>query len=608
MPTSIRTPGAGKAYAKAAGRMLCHAAAVASVALVSSCTGTVGTSSSSSSKGNNAVGSSTSPGGGSGSGGGTAATSGSGGGSSTGATGTASSGPPTDSPPLASLHLLTNAQFVNSVQDLLGAGAPLAPVQPDYEVDGFAQVGGSALVVSPSGVGLYETATGTATAWAFADATHAGAVLSCVPQAITDACTATALTAFGRRAWRRPLTTDETSRFVTLATTIATQPGGTVLMGLQHAVWAMLQSPSFLYRVELGVASVPDGGRLKYTSFEMASRLASTLWNSVPDDMLLDAATADQITTPAQITTQAQRMLSDARAHRGLVAFVDDLYAMTGDHSPLTNLQEATKDSTMFPKWSTTIQSEMQQELEQRVDDIVLTEPGDFLSLYDSATTFVNDDLATYYGLPTSGTAGFHKVQLPAGGPRLGLLGSGAILAENALPQRTSPTLRGLFVDQAILCKTIPPPPPGVPPLPAMAGPNTTLRQQLTAHRAAAQCAACHTNMDPIGFGMENFDTSGIYRTTDNGQPIDASGTIDGASFDSLAQLGTALRNDPLSGPCFVSKVYTNSQGRAATDWDNVPLSALSKQFATSGHRADQLLLNLVISDAFRFVQPSQQL
>jgi hypothetical protein len=523
------------------------AGGAATLSLAAACTGSIGGSPSGSSSGGGSLGASSAPV--SGTSASASATSGlpasSGAGSPPASSGAAA---PTDPAPTASLHLLTSAQFANSVQDLLGAGVPLAPVQPDDVVNDFAQVGASSLVVSPSGVALYETATGTATAWAFADATHAAAVLSCVPQTMTDTtCLGTGLAAFGGRAFRRPLTTDETTRYVTLATTIAGQAGSSVLMGLQHAVWAILQSPSFLYRVELGVPSAADGGRLKYTSYEMSSRLASALWNSVPDATLLAAAAASQLDTPAGVTAQAERMLADPRASRSVTAFVDDLYGMS-------NLAEATKDPTLFPAWTPAIQSEMKQEIEQRVVDMVLGEPGDFLSLYDNTTTFVNGDLATYYGLAPPATAGFSKVQLPAGGPRVGLLGAGAILAAYALPQRTSPTTRGKFVDDAILCKTIPPPPPGVPPLPTTLSPNTTLRQQLTAHRAAPQCASCHSLMDPIGFGMENFNSAGLYRTTDNGQPIDATGTLDGTAFKDLATLGTALRHDANAGPCFVTK------------------------------------------------------
>jgi hypothetical protein len=471
-------------------------------------------------------------------------------------------------------------------------------VEPDNIVEGFANVGASSVAMSPAGVGQYEAATGAATEYAFADATRAAAVLSCVPKSTMDtACATQALSAFGRRAFRRPLTDAETTRFLTLATTIGNKTGSNVLSGMRHAVWAILQSPSFLYRVELGTASATDGGRLKYTSFEMASRLASTLWNTVPDDTLLDAAAQDTLLNPEGITAQAQRMIDSPKSRQALIAFTDDLY---GTH----HLNESTKDPSLFPAWTPTLRAAMQQELEQRVTDVVLDQRGDFLSLYDSKTGFVNDELARFYGLPAVATAGFQRVDFPADSPRVGLLGAGAILGAYALPQRTSPTQRGKFIAETLLCETIPPPPPGVPPLPPMAGPDTTLRQRLSAHRAAAQCASCHGIMDPLGFGLENFDSVGMYRTTDNGQPIDATGSVEGASFNGLAEMSTVLRNQLVAGPCVVSKIYINALGRAAIDVDGPALNALAKQFASSKNRVDQLLVNLVSSEAFRFVEP----
>jgi hypothetical protein len=471
-------------------------------------------------------------------------------------------------------------------------------VEPDNIVDGFANVGASVVAMSPAGVGQYEAATGAATEYAFADATRAATVLSCVPKSTMDtACATQALSAFGRRAFRRALTDAETTRYVTLATTIANKPGSNVLSGMRHAVWAILQSPSFLYRVELGTPSAADGGRLKYTSFEMASRLASTLWDTVPDDALLDAAAQDALLTPEGIGAQAQRMIGSPKSRAALTVFIDDLYGVR-------HLNESTKDPSLFPGWTPTLRAAMQQELEQRVTDMVLEQRGDFLSLYDGKTTFVNDELARFYGLPPVGAGGFHRVDFPADSPRVGLLGAGAILGAYAQPQRTSPTERGKFIAETLLCETVPPPPPGVPPLPPMADANSTLRQRLSAHRASAQCAACHGIMDPLGFGLENFDSVGTYRTSDNGQPIDASGSVDGTSFNGLAEMSTVLRNQPVAGPCVVSKIYVNALGRVAIDVDGPALNALAKQFASSKNRVDQLLLNLVSSEAFRFVEP----
>jgi hypothetical protein len=476
---------------------------------------------------------------------------------------------------------------------------PLGPVEADTLVGGFATVGASSVSTSPAGIGQYETAIGNATAFAFADAAHATAVLSCMPTGTTDTtCLTQAINAFGRRAFRRPLTSVETMRFLNLVTTIGNQTGSSVLVGLRHAVWAILQSPSFLYRVELGTPSAADGMRLKYTSFEVASRLAATLWASVPDDMLLDAAAQDALANPAGITAQAQRMIADARVHRSLSAFVDQLF-------DAFRLSQSDKDPMMFPTFTPALRAAMLTELELRIDDMVFTQKTDFLSLYESRSTFVNKDLASFYGLPFTATdTGFHKVDFPNGSPRVGLLGAGAILVGHGLPQRTGPTARGKFVSEMLLCRIIPPPPPGVVPLPAMAPAGSTVRQALTVHRTQPLCASCHGRMDPMGFGMENFDTVGLYRTTDNGQPIDASGSLDGATWTNLAELGTVLRKHANTGPCLVSKVYENALGRLPLDVDGTALDALIGQFVTAGNRVDQLLVNLVTNDGFRFVAP----
>jgi hypothetical protein len=538
------------------------------------------------------------PGGGAGTGasiGGSAGSSGIG----TGSAGGAGAGP-SGVAPTATLHKLTASQFANSVHDLLGSAVPLAGVEPDTEMNGFAAVGASSVAVSPAGVGQYEAAVGAAMTYVFADPKRLTGAFPCVPQTAADtACLMQALSAFGRHAFRRPLTDAETSRFVNLATTIGSQAGSSILVGFRHAASAILQSPNFLYRVELGAPSPADGGRLKYTSFEMASRLASTLWNTLPDPTLLDAAAQDALATPQGVGTQAQRMLADPRAHQALAAFVDDLYA-------LQNLKMAAPDLTKFPVWTESLRDAMRQELELRVDDVVFATHGDFLSLFDNKTAFVNNELARHYGLPVAATDGFRKVDLPAASPRAGILGSGAILAGLALPQRTAPTRRGKFIREALLCQTIPPPPPGVPPLPPTTDPNATMRQRLTAHRANAVCAVCHRLTDPIGFGLENFDAVGTYRTTENGQPVDATGNLDGVPFTNLAEMGTVLRQSPVAGPCLVSKVYMNALGRAAAEWDGTTLDDLATQFAAGGNRVDQLLLKLVGSDAFRFVQPRQ--
>ena len=509
------------------------------------------------------------------------------------------------SQPAATMHKLTIAEFTNSLHDLLGTNAPVAAasqLEPDQQLDGFRSVSASVAAISPMGVSQFETAINAATQFAFSSATQAATVLGCAPASVTDtACSLSkVLSAFGRRAFRHPLTTADVTRYVGVATDIAQEPNGSILVGLKYAVSAILQSPEFLYRVEFGKPSAPDGNRNKYTDYEMASRMASLLWVSVPDDATLDAAAAGKLSTPAGVLAQAKTMLASPKAHQALANFASDLYGM--DPSSGTPLTTTFKDPAIYPNWTTTLSAAMQQELFMRIDDLAFT--GDYLSLYDSSTVFVNNELAKIYGLPQAAMDGFRRVTLPANSPRSGLLGSGAILASNGLPQRTSPTLRGRFVAQQLLCKVVPDPPPNVDTtvlntLP----PNSSVKAILEQHRQNAACASCHAMMDPIGLGLENFDSVGAYRATANNVPIDATGDLDGMAFKDEASLATALRNHPQAASCFVSKLYEQAQGRTPMAVDEPVLADLSKQFAASGHRADQLLLNIVSSDAYRFVQ-----
>lgn len=529
-------------------------------------------------------------------------------GTTSGSNGNSPTGPGITGPgsqPVASMHKLTVVEFTNSLRDLLGSNVPVvSQLEPDQQLDGFRSISASVVAVSPMGVSQFETAINDATQFAFSTTMRAAMVLSCVPTSAADAkCPlGQVLSTFGRRAFRRPLTTTDIARYVSVATDIAQEPGGSILVGLKYAVSAILQSPDFLYRVELGAPSSQDGGRSKYTDFEMASRLASLFWVSVPDDALLNAAASGKLSTSAGVLAQAKTMIASQKAHQSFVNFANDLYGM--DPSSGMPLTATFKDPKFYPNWTKTLPVSMQQELFMRIDDVAFS--GDYLSLYDSPVVFVDNELAAIYGVPQAAVDGFRRVTLPSGSPRLGLLGSGAILASNGLPQRTSPTLRGRFVAEQLLCKTVPPPPQGVnTAVLDMLPPGSSVKAVLEQHRKNPACASCHALMDPIGLAMENFDSVGAYRTSDNNAPIDATGVLDGVAFKDQASLGTALRNHPDAASCFVSKLYQQAQGRAPIAVDGPVLANLSKQFDQNGHRADQLLLDIASSDAYRFVEIS---
>ena len=510
--------------------------------------------------------------------------------------------------PAPTLRRLTTAEFSHSVRDLLG-DVTIEQVEIDSLKSGFFSVGNATVAVSPAGVGLYEKALDLATSQAFSDPVRAATVVSCVPTDLADlACFRDALAGFARRAWRRPLTAPELDRYLTIATAVAAETGDSVA-GLRHAAWGLLESPNFLYRVEIGEPVLPTEPvdpaapptlRRRYTSYEMASRLSYTLWSTTPDELLLDAAERDELITAEGVLAQAQRLLADPRARQGVENFVSELYS-------LWTLPDTLKDSQAFPDWTTSLRAAMRDDLLARFTDIVFTAPGDFFSLYDSDKVFVNNELARLYGLPETDPDSLRAAQLPADGLRRGLIASAGVLAMNSLPARTSATKRGHFISDALLCRPVPPPPPNVDldidKDQEEVGPQT-LREKLERHRADPACAGCHALTDPMGLALENFDTIGKFRPDDQGLVIDASGELDGVPFANGNELAVLLRDHPEAPRCLVRKLYTYVTGRLPASAEQEILAGLQDGLSNAGNRFDLLLLALVTRDEFRFVNP----
>lgn len=505
---------------------------------------------------------------------------------------------PADAVPSPTLRRLTRAEFAHALVDLLGP-VEVGAVEADSLQEGFFAVGAARVSLSPAGVALYEGVIADATAQAFSDPTLRAAIVPCAQTSADVACMQSTIASFGRRAWRRPLTDAEVTRYLDLAVEMTAETGDS-LAGLRHAVWGLLQSPYFVYRIEIGA---PDGdGRQRFSSWEMASRLAFTLWNTLPDDALLDAAAAGSLDDEAGITAQATRMLADPRAQQGVSNFAAELYGLWA-------LDEKVKDEALYPDWTPTLKSVMRDELLARVRDVVFDAPGDYFSLYDGRKVFVNNELARIYGLPEVEPDAFRMAELPETDPRRGLVGSALVLAMNSLPARTSATERGQFISEILLCRTVPPPPPnvdtnldddadgGVPQ-------HQTLREKLEPHRADPACAGCHELTDPLGLALEHFDTVGRYRETDQGLTIDASGELDGVAFDGAAELATVLRDDPAVPGCLVRKIYTYTAGRLPLPSEQDALDLLEGRLADEDNRFDRLLFALVTHDDFRFANP----
>ena len=505
--------------------------------------------------------------------------------------------PPGATPPLVAgpgrLRRLTRTQFESSLRDMLGADVPIGEVERDTERDGFAAVGASYAALSERAIEQYDAAIGKALAPVFADPARWKTLAGCTPSGPTDRpCLSRFVTSFGRRAWRRPLTAAEVERYTTLAVG-AGNALGDVAKGLEQAASGLLVSPSFLYRVELGAPDPAAPGRYRYSGWEMASRLSYLLWDTTPDDALLAAAESGALDRPEGIRGEARRLLGSPRARAGLAAFATQLMG-------LHELDNTPKNDA---RYTAGLRAAMHGEVSRLFERLV--EPGrSVLDLFDSTGTFANAELARLYGATGPAGAALEPVELPAGGPRAGLLGTAAFLALHSEQDGTSPTARGVFVREKLLCQVVVEPPDDVdttlpnPP----AGVVWTRRERLEQHRKLPACAACHAIFDPIGYAFERFDWVGGLRDRDNGKPIDTSGEIDGLAFADARGLAAHLRNMPGVHQCLMENLFRVAFGHAPTDSERPIITDLLADFAGVKHEWPALMVELAVSDGFRSV------
>lgn len=494
------------------------------------------------------------------------------------------------------LPRLTVKQWRNAMVGLFGEALPETPVQPDTNPFLFTSIGATTDPLSEIGVQQVEEAADVISHLVFDDPVRRSAIVGCEPTAPGDACVEGFLAAFGRRAFRRSLDADELAKWASVSVDLAS---GDAWVGVRTAVAGMLQAPSFVYRVELGAPDPGDPSRLRYTGFEMASRISFLLWNAPPDDELLDAAENGELDIAERVESEARRLLDSPRARESIQEFF-------AQYLDLGRLDGISRDPTLYPGFTPALAEAMRTEAKLLVDDLVFRRDADMRELFSTRRTFVNTDLAKLYGVEAKGATkvAFVPVELPADGHRAGLLTLGAFLTMNAHEASTSPTLRGKYVRERVLCAEVPPPPPNVDTSAIEQDPSVpkTLRELLEQHRLNPTCASCHALVDPPGFLFENFDAMGAWRTKDNGYPIDASGDLDGAPLASARELADKLSKDGRVSRCLVKQLYRHSMGRLDASAEKPALDAIHARFEASGYRFREALIALVTNDSYRYV------
>jgi len=499
------------------------------------------------------------------------------------------------------IRRLTRFEYNRTVRDLLGdTSNPADVLPPEEEVAGFNNQA-AALTSSDLLIEQYMKV---------AEAVGARAVLDmdallpdCNPELDgSDACALSFIRDFGGRAFRRPLSQTEVERLKSVFDWAANDPDlGRFEDGIQVVIEAALQSPSFLYRPELGGETPVEGDVVPFTSWEMATKLSYMLWNTMPDAVLFAAAEADALQTKEQIAAQAARMLEDDKA-RDLIRNFHTQWLL------LTHLDSVTKDTSVYPAFNGSLRPLWTEEIQAFVEHVILEGDGSLETLLTADYSFMNEALASFYGddvLDSVTGSEFRQVQLDSN-RRAGFLTSAGLMATHANVNQSSPVFRGKFVREQLMCNTLPPPPNDLVIEPPELDPNKTTKEQFEEIGANPACAGCHTLMNPIGFIFEHYDGVGQWRDQQNGKAIDAIGEvvqtddIDG-DYDGAIELASALAGSTQVQECVSSQWFRFAYNRTVTQEDSCSVEQLNDVFRSSNFNVRALLVALTQTNAFLY-------
>jgi hypothetical protein len=416
----------------------------------------------------------------------------------------------------------------------------------------------------------------------------------------TGACARVILSSFVGRAFRRPASPGEVREYLRYVA-LAREHGDSFEEGIATALQAVLVSPKFLFRIEKD-RQPPGRSDMPLSDHELASRIAYFLWSSTPDEELLRTAGQGRLREAPVLDAQVMRMLRDPRSF----ALVENF---AGQWLQFKNIDVVRPDLERFPMFDDGLRYAMRRETELFLESIIRND-GSVLDLLDADYTFVDERLARFYGIPGVSGPEFRRVNVGGSERGGGILAHASVLTVSSYSTRTSPVLRGKWILETLLNAPPPVPPPGVPSLDeSKAGVSGTLRQQMEEHRTNPACSSCHSRMDPLGFGLENFNAIGGWRTEDGKFQVDGSGSLpDGRSFQTLAELKAILKQDRdafVRG--LVEKMLIYALGRGVERYDRPAIAAITARVASQNYRFAEIVLGIVNSIPFqmRSARPS---
>jgi hypothetical protein len=496
---------------------------------------------------------------------------------------------------------ITESQYRHTIADIFGSEIKInSRFEPEKRDEGLLAIGTPQLSLTSSGFEQYFALASSIAEQALSEKTR-DEVVGCKPADTAkadDACARKFIAKYGARLFRRPLNDIEVATRLKTAS-LGAQQSNDFYAGLKLALTSLLVAPEFLFRVETAEPDPVNAQLYRLDAYSKASRISFLLWDTSPDEELLAAARSGAIHTEAGLKQQLTRLISSPRYEQGARAFFTDMLQLDG-------FENVVKDPAIYPKFNQSIADGAMEQTLRTTIDLLITKKRDYRDLFTSNETFINRPLASVYNVPFLSAGDWTPYTFSPSSERFGILTQVSFLSLFSHPGTSSPTKRGIKVNEIFKCEPTPNPPADVDFSKVKDSTNGTIRGRLLDHMENTGCTVCHRRSDPPGLALEHFDGLGQLRTSENGVPIDVSADLNGVKLTGAAGLAKYLHDDPKVPACLVRNVYAYGVGRKTGIREEDYLADQTKIFASNGYRVPDLMVQIASSpEFFKVAAPS---